>query len=300
MLYNSNILTTGILARYQEQFNAMLSRPHLQDIASIFTEIPSNKASERYAWLGDMPVVREWIGDKALAGLLDYEYAIKNKDWYTGFAVDRNEIEDEQISAIMPRVDMAAMAMANHKADLLIDLLVNGTSNKAFDGQAFFANRTKNNNLIAGAGVSFDNIKADITKARARMMRFSAETAEGRDKPMGLIGDTIVIPPELENTVLEVVRSSGVVVNGQGTVYNPVSNFISKVIVLPELTDVNDWYILCTSFPLKPLIYQPRKAAVPVIDTTEEKRNRKIAFSVESRGNAGYGFYQMAIKVTNT
>lgn len=295
MLYSNKTLKAGILARYQTQYMAMLGRAHLQQVNSIFTEVRSTKRQENYAWLGDMPRVREWVGDKSYGGLKDYDYSIKNKDWYVPLTVDRNDLDDEQISAIMPSVDMMALTMANHKQDMIIELLLNGTTELAYDGQPFFSNRSVNDNLLTGTGGTYAALQKDIADVRTAMMRFKSEDG----KPMGLRLDTLVVPPELEKPVLEVIRSTAVVLDGQGTNYNPVSSWVKNVIVLPELEDTNDWYALATDFPLKPFIYQARKAPTPVFDDSEEKRNRKINFSVESRGNAGYGFPQMAVKVVN-
>jgi len=36
-----------------------------------------------------------------------------------------------------------------------------------------------------------------------------------------------------------------------------------------------------------------------VLDDTMVKRNRKLVYSGEMRGNAGYGFFQMGVKVVN-
>lgn len=299
MLNKTSILIPAILSRFEETYRQMVLRPHLAQVAAMFTDVSSNKSGESYAWLADIPEVQEWIGTKSLKGLKDYKYSIQNKDFYAGFSFDRNEMEDEQISSIMPRVDMTAMKVANHKMDLLIDLLKNGTTELAYDGVAFFSNArtgTDNDNLLTGTGTTLAQFKADLATARAKMMRFTSESG----KPMGLVLDTIVCAPEFELTVLEAIRSSSLVTNGEGTLFNPISNWVQNVITLPELTDTNDWYGLCTSFPLKPFIFQTRKPPVAVVDEGEVKDSRLIKVSAEMRGNAGFGFYQMAVKVTNT
>jgi phage major head subunit gpT-like protein len=266
-------------------------------MATLFTEIPSTRQSEKYAWLGDIPGLKEWIGNKSLSSLRDYDYTIKNRDWYTGFEVDRNDLEDQQISAYQPRVDALAQVAAEYRFKLITQLILDGDSGLAFDGQAFFANRTApNDNLLAGTGVTFAALKADVTSTRASMMRF--ETGEGTN--MGLIMNKILCPPELEATFLEVTTATGVVIGGQGTAVNPVASWGIEVIPMPELTDTGDWYGFATNRPLRPFIFQNRKNPVPVLDETTVKQDRKIAYSVEMRAAAGYGFPQMAVKVVNT
>lgn len=48
-----------------------------------------------YAWLGDIPGMREWIGDREVQNLTASDYTIKNKDFELTVGVDRNAIEDD-------------------------------------------------------------------------------------------------------------------------------------------------------------------------------------------------------------
>jgi len=64
------------------------------------------------------------------------------------------------------------------------------------------------------------------------------------------------------------------------------------------------WYLLCTSRPLKPLIYQQRKAPEFVRQDDPQSDNvfmrKKFLYGVEARGNFGYGFWQMAYRSAQT
>jgi phage major head subunit gpT-like protein len=296
MVYNTSILEKGLKAQFEQAYQQLMTKPHLAQVTELYTEVPSDSEGETYAWLGDLPTVKEWIGDKTIGSLKDYDYAIKNKDFYTGFAIDRNEIEDEKIRAIGPRVTAMAESVARWPWRMITDLIKNGTTGRAYDGSAFFADRASpNDNLLGGTGITLAQVKTDIQTARAAMMRFTSDNGEA----LGIMMDTIVCPPELEATMLEAVRSASLVTNGSGTLFNPVSSWIKNVIVLPELSDNNDWYGLSTGYSLKPFIFQSRKGVQNVLDDTEVKRNRKLSYSAEMRGNAGYGFFQMAVKVVN-
>ena len=41
---------------------------------------PSNQLTETYAWLGQVPTFREWIGERTAKGLPEFDFSIKNKD----------------------------------------------------------------------------------------------------------------------------------------------------------------------------------------------------------------------------
>jgi phage major head subunit gpT-like protein len=299
MLINSTILEKGLRANFHQSYGELIQQPHLAAVQELYTLINSNAESESYAWLGDVPIVREWIGEKNIGALKDYGYSIKNKDFYSGFSIDRNELDDEQMPAILPRVRSLSEAVARFPWQLVVNLIINGTSGLAYDGEAFFGTSrgAPNVNTFAGTGTSVAQIRADIANARARMMRFTSDTG----RPMGTMMDTIVCPPEIESVVLEAVRGNTVIaVDGTGQSFNPANGWIRNVITFPELTDNNDWYGFATGGSLKPFILQMRKNAEPILDDTQVKRNRKLDYSAEMRGNAGYGFWQMAIKVTNT
>lgn len=296
MIFSTVALERGLRTRFNETYGQMLSRPHLKDLMAVMTQVPSTGAWEKYAWLGDFPSVKEWIGERSVGMLKDYDYAIKNKDWIIPIAIHENELADDQAGIISPRVDAMAEVLSNYPMELVGNLLMNGESNLAYDGSAFFANRTSpNDNLLAGTGTTLAQIKTDIQSARAAMMKFVSDSS----RVLGIMLDTIVCPPEIEATMLEAVTAPSIV-SGSGTLFNPVSQWIKKVIVMPELSDANDWYGLATGYSLKPLIYQERQAVRTQLDDTEVKRNKRLVFQADMRGNAGYGFFQMAVKVVNS
>tara|TARA_Y100000310_G_scaffold267497_1_gene279512 strand:+ start:202 stop:1095 length:894 start_codon:yes stop_codon:yes gene_type:complete len=293
---NPNTLARGIKAQFQTAYAAVLASTELQGLEAIITTIQSDGEDETYNWLGDVPAVYEWLGDKTAGDLQDYTYSITNRDWATAISVDRNALADEQIAGIQPRIAFMARAMAMHKWELISDLLINGETDLAYDGSAFFADRTApNDNLLTGTGTTIAQLKADITTARVAQMKFT-DPVTGR--LLQIVGDTIYCPPDLEGSFLEIV-AAGTPDNSQGS-FNAQGRWIRNVIVDPRLTDANDWYLLATNYPLRPFIFQDRMAPSVVVDRTEEARNRKIIYSVEARRNAGYGFYQLAVKTANT
>jgi phage major head subunit gpT-like protein len=230
--------------------------------------------------------------------MADYDYTSKNKDWIIPVAIHENELADDQVGILRPRVEMMGQSLAEHPMELVTTLLVNGTTNLAYDGVAFFSDvagvRTFDN-LLNGTGTTLAQVKADIQTARAAMMRFASD----KGRKLGIMMDTIVCPPEMEATFLEAVTATSIVTSGQGTNFNPISRWIKNVISLPELSDTNDWYGLATGYPLKPLIFQERQAVRVELDETERKRNKRVIFQADMRGNAGYGLPQMAVKVVN-
>lgn len=67
-------LYTGFKASFKKGFDGVA--PQWDQIA---TRVPSTTSQEDYAWLGDMPAIREWVGDRVVRGLAESGYTIKNK-----------------------------------------------------------------------------------------------------------------------------------------------------------------------------------------------------------------------------
>ena len=72
----------------------------------------------------------------------------------------------------------------------------------------------------------------------------------------------------------------------------------AEIHVEPRLASDSAWFLLCNKRPVKTLIYQQRKKAKFVSKTNETDDNvfmsKKFIYGADSRGNAGFGFWQMA------
>jgi len=286
-------LEKGLRIEYAKAYDAMLKSPESDLIKAVAMIVKSTSDQEKYGWLGDIPAVREWLGDKHAGDLAEYDYTIKNKNWETSIGIDRNDVNDDKYGMIMARARAMPEAILAHRWALIEDLLANGATDLAYDGSTFFANRTApNDNLLGGTGGdTVAHIQADILSAYAAMYNFVSDTA----RKLRLKLDTIICPVEIYGLVLEAVTE----VQGSAT-KNVPSMFIKTVIPVPGLSDTTDWYGLCTNRGLKSLILQTREEQKPVLDDTQVKRNRKYVFSAEGRSNAGYGFFQMAVKMVNS
>ena len=143
-------------------------------------------------------------------------------------------------------------------------------------------------NTVSNKGTAQLSLEAYIA-ARAGMM--SLTNAKGR--ALNIVPDLLVVPPALEAKARDILVAD--FINGsrntmQGT---------AKPLVVPQLAGHDSaWFLLSTSRPLKPLIYQERKKAKFVSKTAETDDNvfmkKQFLYGADSRGNAGFGFWQMA------
>ena len=104
----------------------------------VATVVPSTVREETYAWLGNFPKLREWIGDRHVKSLSAYGYTIKNKDWESTVEVDKNDITDDAIGVYKPLFSEMGRAARAHYDELIFGLLPQGFTTLCYDGQYFF------------------------------------------------------------------------------------------------------------------------------------------------------------------
>ena len=262
----------GIYVSFNTLFNQAFSeqKPTYEKVATV---VPSTSDSETYAWLGDIPGMREWIGDREIQNLTGSDYTIKNKDFELTVGVDRNAVEDDKIGLYNPSIQMLGESAALHPDELVYGLLANGFTEKCYDGKAFFA--------------------TDHPVGKDKASNKGTAKLNSKGRPLALVPDLLVVPPALEADARDILVAD--FINGtkntmQGT---------AEIHVEPRLASDSAWFLLCTKRPVKPLIYQQRKKAKFVSKTNETDDNvfmsKKFIYGADSRGNAGFGFWQMAV-----
>lgn len=101
-------------------------------------EVPSTTKEERMGWIGKMPNVREWIGDRSIQNFSEFDYSVKNKDWELTIGVSRNDIEDDNLGLYAPMFQEMGQATVGHRETLIFAALKAGFASNCYDGQFFF------------------------------------------------------------------------------------------------------------------------------------------------------------------
>lgn len=290
MIVNS-VTLRGIYTGFNTLFNRAFEgqQPRYTQIATV---VPSTTSEETYAWLGDIPGMREWIGDREIQNLSGSGYTIRNKEFELTVGVKRTDIEDDKIGLYNPSIEMLGESAALHPDELCFGLLSDGFTEKCFDGNPFYyakhkIGKTEASNLLTSP-LSVDSY------AQARSMMMGLKNGKGRS--LNLVPNLLVVPPALEKTARDIVLAE--MVNGSTNTMRGTAD----ILVEPRLKSDTEWHLLCTKRPLKPLIYQQRKKAKFVSLTAENNPNvflsGKYLYGADSRGNAGYAFWQMAVGST--
>lgn len=137
MLLNPQNLKSLFLG-YKTAFQGGLTAAQSQYL-QLATVVPSTTGTEEYGWLGQLPGMREWIGERVIHGLEAHGYSIKNKPFELTVGVPRTAIEDDTFGTYTPLMSELGRSAAAHPDQLAFGLLKTGDVAKCYDGKPFFA-----------------------------------------------------------------------------------------------------------------------------------------------------------------
>jgi phage major head subunit gpT-like protein len=130
---NLDALRVGFKSEFQRGLGMA---PTLRDRVAM--TVRSTTFESRYGWLRKMPGMREWIGPRVVDNVAEASYSIANRHFEKTIAVDRNDIEDDnlgQYSTMFTELGELAAALPEQ---LVWALLNSGFSTNCWDGQFFF------------------------------------------------------------------------------------------------------------------------------------------------------------------
>lgn len=137
MIINQTNLTamyTGFNSIFNQFYQGVT--PSWQKVAM---KAPSTGKRNTYAWLGDFPRMREWLGERHIKNLEAHDYTIINRTFELTCEVPREDIEDDEVGVFAPIVGRMGEATAEHPDELIFSLFADGLSTAGYDGENFFA-----------------------------------------------------------------------------------------------------------------------------------------------------------------
>ncbi len=234
--------------------------------------VPSGAKSNVYGWIMNSFAMREWVGPRVVQNIVEHEYELTNKLWEMTAQLRREEVEDDILGVFAAFVMPTLAAAAKTHPDILTAQVMQANG-LCFDGQNFFDTDHPNYNATGVGATTYSNaftssnLTTDgVNTARSTMAAYIGENGY----PLGVVPQTIIVPPQLElaaNTVAKsntyAIPASGGGAIGPTTAMATVQNLLGtfEVIVVPELANAPTiWYLADLSKPAKPFVYQPRVA----------------------------------------
>lgn len=290
-------LQVTIDLRFKQAYNAV--NPISTRLAST---IPSGARGNVYPMHAKLAKLRQWEGERKVVNAKCYRYNLDNEKYELTLEVDRDDIEDDNIGVYSMVIDDMGQQSRLWPDDLVFAAILAGGTETAYDGAAFFSNShtlgsETIDNLFASTALTADNFAA----ARAAMMEYAGEDGESlRVRP-----DVLLVPPALEVKARKIVQASTIV--EAGAAVDNVLRGLCEVVVAPQLATSaggldTTWYLLDTSRPIRPFIFQQRMAPELVSLTSPNDEHvilrDKYLYGVKARGAAGYGPFWLAAKCT--
>lgn len=259
--------------------------------------VNSNTAVEDYAWMGTFPSLKEWVDEKTLKSLAAYDYSIKNKAYEATVAVRRDDIEDDNLGIYGPMAQDAGAGARVWPDRLVSELKLKAFTSRCYDKQYFYdtdhpvGEITVSNKLttpLSNGALAL----ADASYGAARVMIMSLKDEQG--DPMGLQPGLLEVPPALETRARMLLENDKLADDTP----NPYKG-TAALLVNPWLKSDKQWFLHVVNRPLKPYIFQQRKAPVFVdqtnMDNDDVFMRAVFKFGAEARGNAGYGLWQLSV-----
>jgi phage major head subunit gpT-like protein len=287
-------LQPGFHANFQQGFRD--AKPWGEQI---LTTISSNTTTEVYGFMGRTLAMRQWIGPRLLRDLESYAQSVTNVSYELTIAVGTEEIADDRLGVYGPRFQMLGNAARMWPSQLLkTRLQANGNG---FDGVAYFAAT----HPLDPAGNQDNDFNLALTPANYATVREAMMAFTGNDgEPLEVMPDLLIVPPALERQAKEILLAN--IIPDPGAVAAGVTNVnagTAKLLVVPALNnEPTRWYLADTSLPMKPWLFQQRKAPELVMKDGPSDDNvfwdQDVVYGLDSRGNVAPGPWWLMARST--
>lgn len=306
----STLSSRAIIGRYYQRLE---QNPGLQWVGAISNYFTSDQESETYKWLGQVPVMREWIGGRNAKGFRENGITIENKHFEATLELLVRELKRDKTGQVMVRVDELADRTNAHWAKLLSTLIENGESTVCYDGQYFF----DTDHAEGDSGSQSNKLQIDISDLPVEV-HGSATVPSVEEMQLAILqiiqqlyllkddqGEPlnenareflIMVPTRMWN-VAKAATAAPVITHGQSNIIKTMDEIKLSVAMNPRLSWTDKLAIFRTDGAVKPLIRQEEEAVVlkAIAEGSELEFNEdKHRYGVDTWRNVGLGFWQHA------
>lgn len=298
-----NLLLPGLKTEFDLAY-ARRSENSVVDLLA--TRVMTTVSSQKYAWLGSIPGMQEFLDERRPAGMKEFNYTIEDKTFEASIAVDRRALEDDQYDMIRLRIRDLAERVADHQHKIVVESLAKGFTQNGYDGVSFF--NTAHPTVPGATYGNRTNVALSATALQTGMSSM-ALAPDDSGEPLRVVPDTLLVGPKNQWTAIELIESPIVVYRGNttdsapSTPYKNVFQGKLRLVVSPYLRDAYDdyWFLLDTSRAVRPVILQQRSDVPVEFSALEGGSGSESAwwhdryyYGVRARYNVGYGLWQTA------
>lgn len=306
----TTLSSRAIIGRYYQRLE---QNPGLEWINALSNYFTSDQESETYKWLGQVPAMREWIGGRHAKGFRENGITIENKHFEATLELLVREMKRDKTGQIMVRVDELADRTNAHWAKLISELIANGESRVAYDGQYFFdtdhaeGDSGNQSNLLSvdisglptevhGSTTvpSVEEMQLAILQCVQAMFGFKDDQGEPLNESAR---EFLVMVPVPMWHVAKAATAAPVLTHGQTNIIQVMDAISLRVAPNPRLPWTSKFAVFRTDGAVKPFIRQEEEAVMlkAVAEGSELEFNEdKHHYGVDTWRNVGFGFWQYA------
>lgn len=288
-----NAARVGFHAAFLAQMGTGVPEP----LERLYAQVPSSNAIEEWQWMGDLPGMDEWKGDRKLGGLEWFKLRIENKDWAGGLRLHQKQLADDQTGMLQIQIGQLAQKARRHRIDLIVKALINGFTGLAYpevgnglgyDGAFFFSttHTMGGSNRLA--------LALSATALETAELLLQGQTNYEGTEPLDLHGTHLIVGPKLQFEAERLLKTE-YLATGESNIHRGRY----EVLVSPRLTGAYDdyWFLADLSAPIKPMIFQLREDITTSAivgdkggsnDSLPRFKHGELWFGVEARYNVGY------------
>jgi phage major head subunit gpT-like protein len=259
---------------------------------AIATVLPSTNSAETYNWLGLLPRLVKWVGERQVHKLRGNTFTIVNEDWAIGVEVTRDDLaDDRRLGLVQSRLNQLGIS-AKMTIDDEVARILNGAFTAAgglgYDGQFLI-----DTDHVAETGGTSQSNSGGTTALSAASLEAGIVAMMGFKDPIGkslAIRPThLVVGPAawaLARNILETEYLATGVTN--------INRDIVQLVVNPQLTG-GKWFLVDMRQGLGPVIVQVRREPrVLVLDESSEAFywRKDLNWGVDMSFGTGIGPWQ--------
>lgn len=302
-----NLSGSGVLNRatleaayvtYSTIFDAQLANTPVI-YPQIATVMPGVGPVTSFKWLGEVPVMTEWNGQRQINKLRAEGHELRTRWYANGIELDYDDTAEDKLGIVSPRIQGLAR-MGPRKIDaMVVDHYLNGfagTLGLTYDGQYLFdtdhtfstaAGQVSQINLQSGALAT-----ATYNQAMQKMMAF----VDDRGEPLDVTPDTLMVGIPNQLTARKLLQQDRLA-NGEDN----IDRNTSRLIINTRITG-NHWFLLASGFATRSVIvgieFAPMFAALLGWDQMQMFMSRSGVAGAHMKVGLCYGHWASAVGST--
>jgi len=306
----------AIIGTFYEALSQNTGSAWIDEISMLFQ---SNQELETYKWLGQAPVMREWVGGRNAKGFRENGFDVRNKHFEATEEILLQDLRRDKTGQTLIRIQDMADRTNSHWASLGATLILNGAAGLCYDGQYFFSTTHAEGN----SGTQANSISIDISalpaqvhgsvaspsaeemamciyKAIAQIVAFKDDQGE----PMNENAKNFVVLVPIDYMMAaNTAVTAGAFAGGADNTLKK-SGFSIKVVPSVRFATWTDKFAKrTTDGRVRPIIRQeeePVRLAAIAEGSELEFKEAKHQYGVDAWRNVAYGYWQKACLVTMT